>query len=93
MAFLFPFFPDDVLCLLAGLTKISFRRFLLLVAVARPWGLLAACAVGGNAVKLPLPAMLALGALGLVLAALALRYGDRAEAAIVRRMERQKDRP
>lgn len=27
LAFLFPFFPDDVLCILAGLTQISFRRF------------------------------------------------------------------
>ena len=26
LAFLFPFFPDDMLCILAGLTDISFRR-------------------------------------------------------------------
>ena len=88
VALLFPFFPDDVLCILAGLTEIPFKRFILLVVIARPWGLLAACAVGGNAVKLPLPAMIALGALGAVLAALALKYGDRAEEAILRRLNK-----
>ncbi len=88
IAFLFPFFPDDVLCILAGLTDIPFRRFVLLVVLARPWGLLAACAVGGNAVELPLPAMIALGALGLLLMALALKYGDRAEEAILRRLNK-----
>lgn len=29
LAFLFPFFPDDLLCILAGLTPISLRRFFL----------------------------------------------------------------
>ena len=29
LAFLFPFFPDDILCILAGLTDISFKRFFL----------------------------------------------------------------
>ena len=91
VAFLFPFFPDDVLCILAGLTEIPFKRFILLVVIARPWGLLAACAVGGNAVKLPLPAMIALGALGAVLAALALKYGDRAEEAILKRINRNSE--
>ena len=40
LAFLFPFFPDDVLCILAGLTQISFRRFAGIILCARPWGCL-----------------------------------------------------
>ncbi len=88
VAFLFPFFPDDVLCILAGLTDIPLRRFVLIVVLARPWGLLAACAVGGNAVRLPLPAMIALGALGLAVMVLTLKYGDRAETAILRRLNK-----
>ena len=36
LAFLFPFFPDDLICIMAGLTQISFRRFLFLVIIGRP---------------------------------------------------------
>ena len=53
LAFLFPFFPDDILCILAGLTDISFKRFFLLAAIFRPWGLLAACMVGSATVSIP----------------------------------------
>lgn len=54
LAFLLPFFPDDLLCIMAGLTDIPYRRFLLLVALARPWGLLVACAAGGSVFHIPL---------------------------------------
>lgn len=88
LAFLFPFFPDDMLCILAGLTEISWKRFLLLCLVARPWGLLAACAVGGSALRLPLWAMILLGALGVAIFVLAMIYGDRLEESLVRRFKR-----
>ena len=65
LAFLFPFFPDDILCILAGLTDISFKRFFLLAAVFRPWGLLAACMVGSATVSIPWWGMALLGGLGL----------------------------
>ena len=35
LIFLFPAFPDDILCFAAGLTKISFRTFVLLVIFGR----------------------------------------------------------
>lgn len=35
VAFLLPAFPDDALCLLAGLTALRYRRFLLLLIVGR----------------------------------------------------------
>lgn len=54
LAFLLPFFPDDLLCIMAGLTDIPFRRFFFLVALARPWGLLVACAAGGSVFHIPL---------------------------------------
>ena len=38
LAFLFPFFPDDLLCILAGLSSLSFRRFAVIVLLARPLG-------------------------------------------------------
>ena len=88
MAFLFPFFPDDLLCILAGLTDLSFRRFAVLVLVFRPWGLLVSCAVGSSALSIPLWGMALLGVVGLAVFLLAMKYGDRFEAALLRRLER-----
>lgn len=88
LAFLFPFFPDDLLCIMAGLTDIPFRRFLFLVIAARPWGLLAACAVGGSVLRIPLWGMALLGAGGLGLFLLAMKYGDKFEQAILEKLKK-----
>ena len=88
LAFLFPFFPDDLLCILAGLTDIPFRRFFLLTVLARPWGLLVACAVGSATVTIPLWGMALLGVAGLAAFLLAMKYGDRLEEAVIRRLKR-----
>lgn len=88
MAFLLPGFPDDVLCFLAGLTKMSFRRFLFLVLLCRPWGLLVACAVGGNALRLPLEALALLCGAGFALFLIAMKYGDRWEEAILQKWKK-----
>lgn len=53
LTMLFPFFPDDVLCILAGLTEIPFPRFVLIMALARPWGLIFAALLGGGVIRLP----------------------------------------
>ena len=88
LAFLFPFFPDDILCILAGLTDISFKRFFLLAAIFRPWGLLAACMVGSATVSIPWWGMALLGGLGLAVFLLAMKYGDKLEDAVLKRLER-----
>ena len=88
LAFLFPFFPDDLLCILAGLTDISFKRFFLLVALARPWGLLVACMVGSATVSIPLWGMALLGAAGLAVFLLAMKYGDKVEELIIKRLDK-----
>ena len=88
LAFLFPFFPDDLLCILAGLTDISFRRFFLLVVLARPWGLLVACMVGSATVYIPLWGMALLGAAGLAVFLLAMKYGDKIEELIIKRLDK-----
>ena len=87
LALLFPFFPDDMLCILAGLTSISFRRFALIVLLARPWGLLFASALGGSAPGLSPWMMIPLALLGLALFLLGLKYGDRVEKTILRRFK------
>ena len=88
LAFLFPFFPDDLLCILAGLTDISFRRFFLLTVLARPWGLLVACMVGSATLSIPLWGMALLGAGGLAAFLLAMKYGDKLEALVMERLKR-----
>ena len=37
---LLPFLPDNVLCYVAGLTKMKFRRFLAIVILFKPWKIL-----------------------------------------------------
>ena len=86
LAFLFPYFPDDVLCILAGVTGISFRRFALIVLVTRPWGLLVASALGGSSLNVPLWGLIALGAVGLALFVLGMKYGDRMERWVLGRL-------
>lgn len=88
LAFLFPFFPDDLICIMAGLTDVPFRRFLILVAVARPWGLLVASALGGSALSIPLWGMVLLGLGGLALFLWAMKYGDRFEEAVLKRLKK-----
>ena len=88
LSFLFPFFPDDMLCILAGLTDISWKKFLILCLIARPWGLLVACGVGGSAISLPLWAMILLGAAGIAVFVLAMIYGDRIEQRLLDRFKK-----
>lgn len=88
LAFLFPFFPDDLLCILAGFTDLSLKRFLILCLVARPWGLLVACGVGGSTLSVPPWAMVLMGLIGLAVFLVAMRYGDKVEQAILQRMNK-----
>ena len=90
LAFLFPFFPDDMLCILAGLTNLSFRRFALIVLLARPWGLLFASALGGSTLGLPPWVMLPIALLGLALFLLGMKYGDKIEQTIITRLKDSK---
>lgn len=84
LVFLFPFFPDDIICILAGLTDIPVRRFVIIVCLSRPWGLLVASALGGSAFAIP-TGLIPVVALALAaLFYLGLKYGDRVEAAVLK---------
>ena len=87
LAFLFPFFPDDMLCILAGLTSLSVRRFTVIVLLTRPWGLLFACALGGATLGLSPWVMVPVTLLGLALFLLGLKYGDKLEKSILARLK------
>ena len=88
LTMLFPFFPDDALCILAGLTEIPLRRFVIIMAAARPWGLAFAALLGSGAIQMPVWAW---AVLVIVLAAvfcLAMAYSARIEAALLRLVTR-----
>jgi len=87
MAFLFPFFPDDMICILAGLTDISYPTFIAIVLLARPWGLLFASALGGSALSLPGWSIPILAILLAGLFYLGMKYGDRIEETIMNKLK------
>ena len=91
LAFLFPYFPDDVLCILAGLTALPFRRFALIVLLTRPWGLLFACALGGSSLSIPIWGLVMIGLFGLAVFLLGMAYGERLEHAILRRLRNNQE--
>ena len=53
LTLLFPFFPDDMLCILAGLTSMPTARFAGIMLLARPWGLICAALLGSGELSLP----------------------------------------
>ena len=67
LTMLFPFFPDDALCMLAGLTKIPLGRFVAIMALARPWGLVVAALLGSGSLSLPVWAWAVIGGAGLLI--------------------------
>ena len=79
LTLLFPFFPDDAICILAGLTSIPLWRFVCIMALTRPWGLVFAALLGSGAFTMPAWAWVALGVPMIVVFVLAMRYGDRIE--------------
>ena len=89
LAFLFPFFPDDLLCILAGLTAISLRRFAIIALLTRPWGLLFASALGGASFSMPVWGMALIGVAGLALFLVGMKYGNRVENAVLRALDKE----
>ncbi|MDR1094027.1 MAG: TVP38/TMEM64 family protein [Clostridiales bacterium] len=46
----FPIFPDDLLCMVAGVTTMSYGYFIAVMLLTRPWGLAATCFLGSGEV-------------------------------------------
>ena len=79
LTLLFPFFPDDMLCMIAGLTTIPTARFAVLMLVARPWGLAFAALLGSGIIALPVWGWAALLAVLGVIFYLAMKYSAEIE--------------
>ena len=88
LLWIFPFSPDDLVCLAAGLTPMPFRQFLVLMIVGRLSGVFLSVAAGAYATKIPLNLwvgvliVLAIGAL------IAWRWGAAIQDAMVRIADR-----
>ena len=48
IAFVFPLFPDDILCLISGISNITFKNFFKITLLTRPIGVIFLCYFGGN---------------------------------------------
>lgn len=74
-----PFFPDDAIGFVAGLSKISLSRYVIIMMLTRPWEILAASALGSTKIIMPLWVW---GVLALVVICIA-KNGDMIEKKLV----------
>lgn len=79
LIFLVPFFPDDALCFLAGMTAISFPLFTLLVVVGRLPGMLVSNLAGSGLIHLSIWQWAIVAVLCIGLAIIVFRFRDKIE--------------
>ena len=91
LVFLFPFFPDDALCFLAGISTIPFSIFLLLIILGRFPGVLIATLVGAELISLTPTAWVIIGLLLVLLLVLVIKYHQRIENWLYHRILREED--
>ena len=80
LIFLIPFFPDDALCLLAGMTAMSVPLFMLLVTVGRLPGMLVANLAGSGLINLTLWQWAVVAVICIGLGLVVFRHRDRIES-------------
>lgn len=83
LTLLFPFFPDDMLCILAGLTSMPTGRFAVIMMLARPWGLIVAALLGSGELALPAWGWAVMIAVLAVVFVLAMKYSRQIEDALL----------
>lgn len=79
MMFILPFFPDDLLCLVAGLSAMRVPQFSLLMILTRPWGLLFSALVGSGLLNIPSWGWVIIGVFAIALFVLSLKYAPAIE--------------
>lgn len=82
MMFLLPFFPDDLLCLIAGLSAMRVPQFTLLMILTRPWGLLFSALAGAGLLNIPSWGWAIIGVVAIALFVLSLKYAPAIEERI-----------
>jgi uncharacterized membrane protein YdjX (TVP38/TMEM64 family) len=90
LAFLLPLLPDDAICLMAGLTPLPLSALILAAAIGRLPGLTVTVWAGAHVGEMPSGLLVIAGAVSLILLALAWRYDERIETALLERVSRWK---
>ncbi len=88
--FLIPFFPDDALCLIAGLTAIRWLPFLVIVIITRPPGLVVSTLVGSGDLVMPVWGWVLIGIAAAALMFVSFKYGDKINDWIMGKLGREK---
>jgi uncharacterized membrane protein YdjX (TVP38/TMEM64 family) len=88
LIFLFPFLPDDLICLAAGLSRLPIWWVAVLALLGRTPGIAVSALIGAQSRQLSLGQMALIGLVGLALSVLVLRYHRRLEALMFRLVER-----
>lgn len=93
-----PFFPDDILCMVAGLTAMNFPFFLVTIVLVRPLIIAAYCYLGsGTVIPFDRPWGIAVWvvifAVCIVLAVLSFKYQDKVEKWLVEKFSKRKQKP
>lgn len=79
LMFLLPFFPDDLICIITGLTAMKVRTFMLIVLFSRPWGFAIFSLLGTKALSLPFYIWLIIGILAVAILIIAMKYAPSIE--------------
>ena len=93
MMFLFPLFPDDLLCIAAGLTNMTYLQFFAIMAIARPLNILAMEGMFKGISAIPLrgygiPIWIALISITLAAVIIAFKYSSKIESAFMNIFEK-----
>lgn len=83
LIFFLPFFPDDAICILAGLSTMKLSRFFIIALLTRPWGILAASAVGSANIVIPWWGWATIAAVVTILYMIITNYRKRIESKLV----------
>lgn len=94
IAFLLPMFPDDILCLIAGITSMKFKYFFIISTLFRPIGAICMCYFGGGYI-IPfsgwgIPVWIIIGIVLLSLVIFAYKYQSKIELWLINKFKKKK---
>lgn len=87
---LLPFFPDNIICALSGLSAIKFRHFIIIVFLTRPWGLAFSSLVGSGLLQTSAKQLLLILPFVIVILILGIKFFPKIEDKLVVLLKMQK---
>ncbi len=94
LAFLLPMFPDDILCLISGITSMKFRYFFVITTIFRPIGVFCMCFFGSGSV-IPfsgwgIPLWIVIAIVMAICVILTYKYQSKMEEWVIKKLVRRK---